>query len=272
MERKFLEDLESSIALTTQDIENAIKSRELEQINDDEFFNKIKDMCGRLSDIHRVLKISVGDDDAADNETESYPAPAHQLPATTQQQLPPFPVPAPLPPTLPTPPVGFIHQPTQPAQFPMTPLPFPTLPGPSYPPRPLSQPPMLYEPPPGVVILHETNGRTCGGKPDGKVVLKTTKNTDLQHFSAKLTGIEFVSAKKKLFNFLETICAQENMYTQVAILSRISPSLHHRIDELKQKKEYYTSFTMFFDEFQDLVFPDLDAIIIRELHQHKQGN
>ena len=189
--------------------------------------------------------------------------------SSSQLPLPSFPLPATVPTVLPPPPAGFVHQP---GAYPMTPLPFPTLPRPSYPPHPLTQPPKLYEPAPGVIILHETRGNMVGGCPDGKVVLKTTKGSDLKHFSAKLSGVKFVSAKKKLFHFLETICSQDTIYTHIAILSRIAPLFDHRMDQLKLKTEYFTSFKMFFDEFQNMVFPDLDAIVIRELHQHKQGN
>ena len=130
---------------------------------------------------------------------------------------------------------------------------------------------MLEEPREGVAIVHASGGSVCGGSPDGKKVLQALKQNKLKNFTASLSGVEFVKHKKALFSFLRAVCSEDTMYTHVTILEMISPTLDHQLDQLKEKENHYTSFVHFFGDFQKAIFPDLDAIVVKEVYAHKQG-
>ena len=62
------------------------------------------------------------------------------------------------------------------------------------------------------------------------------------------------------------------MYTHVAILYRLAPTLKYHLDELTTKTSYFTSFKMFFKHFELLVYPDLDAIVQMKVAKFAQGS
>ena len=127
---------------------------------------------------------------------------------------------------------------------------------------------MLYEQP-GVEIEHETNGYYCGGNCNEDRVWKVSKMNPNIHFSAGQTGLEFAKNKKKLFQHLESTCPHEYIYTHIAVFVGACSFLDKQLDELREKKGYYTSFEMFFKEFQERLYPDLQNI--RKSQERPQG-
>ena len=165
--------------------------------------------------------------------------------------------------------------PTSPAAS-TTPPPPPLPPPPSLPPPPgghgaLSSPPRLKEQP-GVTITHASSGEICGGTPDGEKVIKCLKSVDSGEFSSSQGGIQFLQAKNKLFTFLSICCPNDTMYTHVAILYRLAPTLKYHLDDLAAKKNHFTSFEAFFHEFEHLVYPDLDSIVQMKVNKFTQGD
>ena len=134
----------------------------------------------------------------------------------------------------------------------------------------LTSPPRLKEQP-GVIIIHETSGDICGGSPDGNKIIRCMKSVDCGEFSASQGGIKFLQTKNKLFTFLSICCPTDTMYTHVAILYRLAPTLKYHLDNLTKMKNHFTSFAAFFKEFELLVYPDLESIVQMKIAKFSQG-
>ena len=134
----------------------------------------------------------------------------------------------------------------------------------------LTSPPRLKDQP-GMKIVHETVGDICGGSPDGDNIIKCMKSVDCGKFSASQGGVKFLQAKNKLFTFLSICCPTDTMYTHIAILYRLAQTLKHHLNNLLAKKSYFTSFAAFFEEFELLLYPDLDSIVEMKILKFAQG-
>ena len=243
----------------TKRLQKAIQERTATASTNEEFLEDAKQICKALRDlkISKVLSPSLRDIDEDSNDDPPPRAPV--IPT------PPAVAPAPRPPHVtPAPPPHVTPAPTPH----VTPAPPPPPPPPTTTPK--TSPPKLREQP-GVTIIHSNDGDVCGGVPDGDKTMKALKSVDCGAFNTTQGGINFLKAKNKLFSFFQTCCAQDTMYTLVAILSRLSPDLKCQIEQLQEKKNHFTSFEAFFREFEKLIYPDLETILLTEINAFKQG-
>ena len=185
-------------------------------------------------------------------------APASILPAPYHPPTYPTPSVYPAPSTLPAPPL----HPAPPAPHPHPPVPD----------KPTTSPPMLREQP-GVIIIHESNGAYCGGRPDSDRVIKALKSKDAAEikFSAGMTGLRWCQNRRDLFELLDSTCPSATMYTQIAVFSHLCKGLGCQLDEIRLRKSTFTSFEKFFAEFEKMIYPDLKSVLIREATNFKQG-
>ena len=221
-------------------MKNAFEERTTAACDDKEFFEQLAEVYNQVRDLN-ITNVMSPSPTAVDSSSED---------------------------SVPPPRAPYIYTPMRPTTPPPPP---PSTPPPRTTGSGLTSPPRLKEQP-GVTIVHATSGDICGGTPDGDKIIKCMKSVDCGEFSASQGGIKFLQTKNKLFTFLSICCAMDTMYTQIAILYRLAPTLKYHLDELTSKTCYFTSFEMFFKHFELLVYPDLDAIVQMKVAKFAQGS
>ena len=289
----------NQVRAISDDLMSIVAKREAAEINEDEFLANLTGVVERQKGLDfrggfsradeegaaggEEIDVSDSDDEEEDATSvvdgtytwDTTDAGGRTLPPAVPDPPPPvgptLPTPASLPPTSPlplTPAHPSLPPPAPPSRPALPPKPAPLPPAPGAVPR--RSKPMLYEQP-GVEIEHETNGYYCGGNCNEDRVWKVSKMNPNIHFSAGQTGLEFAKNKKKLFQHLESTCPREYIYTHIAVFVGACSFLDKQLDELREKKSYYTSFDMFFKEFQEKLYPDLQNILINEVLNFRQG-
>ena len=220
-------------------MKNAFEERTTAACDDKEFFEQLAEVYNQVKDLN-ITNVMSPSPTAVDSSSED---------------------------SVPPPRAPYIYTPMRPTTPPPPP---PSTPPPRTTGSGLTSPPRLKEQP-GVTIIHETSGDICGGSPDGNKIIRCMKSVDCGEFSASQGGIKFLQTKNKLFTFLSICCPTDTMYTHVAILYRLAPTLKYHLDNLTKMKNHFTSFAAFFKEFELLVYPDLESIVQMKIAKFSQG-